>query len=254
MKRSWSAREWLPNAATLTLIGVTTTPASVVVEADGPASARCPACDRLSQTRHSRYWRTLKDLAAQGRSVTLRVHVSRWRCGNSQCDTVLFADRLADSHRVGGEFPIATQETFNEPQRGIFTGPIQGAPSALVSLGSVEYGRAYSDDNVASSGGAPRITRRLTRLSASDTVRHSAAAIDANGGSRGARPRLESTRAGAPPATREPDSHCSNAETREASSPDRQPSRRASGPGIRVGWCQSVARRRDARAARTASS
>jgi len=119
MKRSWSAREWLPSAATLTLIGVTTTAASVVVEADGPPSAPCPACDRLSQTRHSRDWRTLKDLAAHGRSVTLRVHVSRWRCGNSQCDTVLFADRLADSHRVGGEFPIATQETFNEPQRGI---------------------------------------------------------------------------------------------------------------------------------------
>src|ERR1700694_4808430 len=86
MKRSWSAREWLPNAATLTLIGVTTTSARVVVEADGPPSARCPACDRPSQTRHSRYWRTLKDLAAQGRSVTLRVHVSRWRCGNSHCD------------------------------------------------------------------------------------------------------------------------------------------------------------------------
>ena len=30
--------------------------------------------------RHSRYWRTLKDLAAQGRAVTLRVRVSRWRC------------------------------------------------------------------------------------------------------------------------------------------------------------------------------
>ena len=58
-------------------------------------SAPCPACDRASQTRHSRYWRTLKDLAAQGRSVTLRVHVSRWRCGNPHCDTVLFADRLA---------------------------------------------------------------------------------------------------------------------------------------------------------------
>jgi hypothetical protein len=95
MRRSWSAREWLPNAAMLTLIGVTTTPASVVVEADGPASAQCYACGRPSQTRHSRYWRTLKDLAAQGRSVTLRVHVSRWRCGNAHCDTGLFADRLA---------------------------------------------------------------------------------------------------------------------------------------------------------------
>src|ERR1700675_3555967 len=95
MKRSWSVREWLPKAATLTLIGVTTTPEGVGVEADGPSSARCPACGRWSHSRHSRYWRTLKDLAAQGRAVTLRVHVSRWRCGQRHCDTVLFADRLA---------------------------------------------------------------------------------------------------------------------------------------------------------------
>src|ERR1700730_10453558 len=85
MKRSWSAREWLPKAATLTLIGVTTTPEGVVVEAAGPSSARCPACRQRSRSRHSRYWRTLKYLAAQARAVTLRVHVSRWRCGRRRC-------------------------------------------------------------------------------------------------------------------------------------------------------------------------
>src|SRR5712671_4545034 len=94
MKRSWSAREWLPKAATLALIGVTTTAEGVVVEADGPSSARCPACRRRSHSRHSRYWRTLKDLAAQGRAVTLRVHVSRWRCKHRRCETAIFADRL----------------------------------------------------------------------------------------------------------------------------------------------------------------
>jgi transposase len=95
MQRLWSWREWLPNAETLTLIGVTTTSERVVVDADGPSSARCPACGRRSQARHSRYWRTLKDLAAQGRSVTLRVRVSRWRCRNRQCTRAIFADRLA---------------------------------------------------------------------------------------------------------------------------------------------------------------
>ena len=48
-----------------------------------------------SQARHSRYWRTLKDLAAQGRAVTLRVHVSRWRCETARCEQTVFADRLA---------------------------------------------------------------------------------------------------------------------------------------------------------------
>src|ERR1700682_2699145 len=95
MKRSWSAREWLPkSAATLTLIGVTTTPGGVLLEADGPSSARCPACGRRSHARHSRYWRTLTDLAAQGRAVTLRVRVTRWRCRNRPCERTIFADRL----------------------------------------------------------------------------------------------------------------------------------------------------------------
>jgi transposase len=95
MTQSWSWREWLPNAATLTLLGVTTTPAGiVVVEADGPSFGRCPSCGRRSDRRHSRYWRSLKDLPAQGRAVVLRVHVTRWRCRNGRCATLVFADRL----------------------------------------------------------------------------------------------------------------------------------------------------------------
>jgi hypothetical protein len=94
MRQSWSWREWLPNAETLTLIGVTGTAETVVVEADGPSGAQCPSCGRRSDARHSRYWRTLKDLAAQGRSVTLRVRVTRWRCRNRRCETAIFADRL----------------------------------------------------------------------------------------------------------------------------------------------------------------
>src|ERR1700674_5851517 len=85
MKRSWSAREWLPNAATLTLIGVTTTPARVVIEADGPASAQCPACGRPSQTRHSRYC----ELHASGKKLPLKSTsdrgISTAKTGEPQC-------------------------------------------------------------------------------------------------------------------------------------------------------------------------
>ena len=45
------------------LVGVSMTAAGVSVEAEGQSSARCPACGRRSRARHSRYWRTLKDLA-----------------------------------------------------------------------------------------------------------------------------------------------------------------------------------------------
>ena len=70
---------------------VTTTPGGVVVEADGPATARCPTCGRPSRGRHSRYWRAQKDLAASGRSVTLRVHVTRWPCRRLPEDTKVIA-------------------------------------------------------------------------------------------------------------------------------------------------------------------
>src|SRR5437879_177954 len=56
MQRPWSWRERLPNAHTLTLIGVTMTAERVVVDATGPSSARCPECGRRSHARHSRYW------------------------------------------------------------------------------------------------------------------------------------------------------------------------------------------------------
>jgi hypothetical protein len=94
MKRSWTWRDVLPTGAALTLRNVVTTADEVVVEAEGQGSACCPGCGQRSQARHSRYWRTLKDVAAHGRSVQLRVRVSRWRCHNPQCDTAIFAERL----------------------------------------------------------------------------------------------------------------------------------------------------------------
>ncbi|MEP7303876.1 MAG: ISL3 family transposase [Acidobacteriota bacterium] len=51
-------------------------------------------CGCRSDARHSRYWRTLKDVAAQGRAVTLRVRVTRWRCRHRRCERTIFADRL----------------------------------------------------------------------------------------------------------------------------------------------------------------
>ena len=94
MKRPWTADVLLPAGAALTLCSVVTTEKGLIIEAAGPASARCPRCHQPSHTRHSRYWRTLRDVATHGQFVTLRVQVSRWRCRNLRCDTAIFADRL----------------------------------------------------------------------------------------------------------------------------------------------------------------
>jgi predicted RNA-binding Zn-ribbon protein involved in translation (DUF1610 family) len=95
MGRAWRPDNLLPSTTALRFLSVSATAVGVSVEAEGQASsARCPACGRLSRARHSRYWRTLKDLAVQGQAVILRVHVSRWRCLQARCATQVFTVRL----------------------------------------------------------------------------------------------------------------------------------------------------------------
>jgi hypothetical protein len=47
-----------------------------IVSAVGLGSGRCPDCESLSTSRHSRYVRHLQDLTVQGITVTLRVKLS----------------------------------------------------------------------------------------------------------------------------------------------------------------------------------
>jgi transposase len=67
---------------------------SWVVSAVGLGSGRCPDCESLSTSRHSRYVRHLQDLPVQGITVTLRVKLSRWRCRDRGCERKTFSDLL----------------------------------------------------------------------------------------------------------------------------------------------------------------
>jgi transposase len=62
-------------------------------------TAACPDCAALSGRVHSRYDRTLGDLPWQGRPVTLRVRVRRFRCLNPACLRRTFAERLGETAR-----------------------------------------------------------------------------------------------------------------------------------------------------------
>lgn len=67
---------------------------SWIVSAVGLGSGRCPDCESLSTSRHSRYVRHLQDLPVQGITVTLRVKLSRWRCRDRGCERKTFSDLL----------------------------------------------------------------------------------------------------------------------------------------------------------------
>jgi transposase len=44
----------------------------------------------LIESPAQQYWRRLKDLPIQGRSVQLKLHVGRWRCRNPVCKRKIF--------------------------------------------------------------------------------------------------------------------------------------------------------------------
>ena len=65
-----------------------------VVSATGSAIGICPDCGRRSRSRHGWSNRSLQDLPVQGRSVTVNLLLSRWRCARRECARRTFTDRL----------------------------------------------------------------------------------------------------------------------------------------------------------------
>ena len=61
-----SYKELLPNPNELPLHNIIQAPEGWMVEAEGQNRATCPSCGVASHSRHSRYWRQLKDLPLQG--------------------------------------------------------------------------------------------------------------------------------------------------------------------------------------------
>jgi transposase len=53
-----------------------------------------PDCGVTSHSRHSRYWRKLRDLPMRGASVTLKVQMGRWRCRSRQCLRQIFTEHV----------------------------------------------------------------------------------------------------------------------------------------------------------------
>ena len=96
--------ELLPNSKSLTLRSAVRTETAWEVEAVGSDRAACPDCGEVSHSRHSRYWRRLRDLPVQGTAVHVRLHLGRWRCRNRECRRGIFVERI-----TGVAMPYARQ-------------------------------------------------------------------------------------------------------------------------------------------------
>ena len=54
----------------------------------------CLDCGLRSRSRHGRSSRDLQDLPVQGKPVTVKLRLSRWRCSYRKCERQTFTDRL----------------------------------------------------------------------------------------------------------------------------------------------------------------
>jgi transposase len=70
-----------------------------VVDVHVRQASRCPACGKLSRSRHSAYLRHLKDLPWQGCAVELRLTIRRFRCRNRGCARKIFAEPIPEIAR-----------------------------------------------------------------------------------------------------------------------------------------------------------
>ena len=84
---------WSPGAG-LNVVRRRTARAGVDGHGGQPAADFCPGCGAQSKSRHSTYWRTLRDLSAQGAPVIVNARLGRWRCRNQLCDRRIFTERV----------------------------------------------------------------------------------------------------------------------------------------------------------------
>ena len=86
---------WAP-APNLKVLAVERNETDWIVAVEGLDHGTCPVCGLQSISRHSSYRRTLQDLSAQGKPVSVRVRMTRWRCRNDRCERRIFAERLPE--------------------------------------------------------------------------------------------------------------------------------------------------------------
>ena len=88
--RRWAASSGMRKSATwapapnLKVLAVERNGTDWIVAVEGLDHGTCPVCGLRSISRHSSYRRTLQDLSAQGKTVSVRARMTRWRCRNDR--------------------------------------------------------------------------------------------------------------------------------------------------------------------------
>ncbi|UXU08793.1 transposase family protein [Agrobacterium tumefaciens] len=84
----------IPASSAISPVAVSNEEGDWVVSVRGASSGTCPDCLHYSTSRHGWSYRSLQDLPVQGKAVTLRLQLSRWRCAYRQCKRQTFTEEL----------------------------------------------------------------------------------------------------------------------------------------------------------------
>jgi transposase len=113
------------------------------------ATAVCPACGAASSRVHSRYQRTLADVAV-GQRVVIRLRVRRFFCRQVACPTVTFAEQLSGLTQRYGRHTIMLRGVLRRDHQAVSngltlpysSGPVEGNINRIKMLKRQMYGRA----------------------------------------------------------------------------------------------------------------
>jgi transposase len=95
MRTAVAPHELLPEGLHLESMSIDAGRVSISVSS-GSRRSRCPLCGRDSSRVHSRYSRTVSDLAWHGASVEFEVRARRFFCDEASCGRRIFCERLTD--------------------------------------------------------------------------------------------------------------------------------------------------------------
>src|SRR5258708_2518532 len=104
----------LPDLSDLIIEQVNITNEVTIIARAASPTASCPCCGTISKRVQSRYTRTLRDLPAGGRPVSLIVQVRRFFCRESSCIRKIFAERFPSLTLPRVKFTLRLQEALRD--------------------------------------------------------------------------------------------------------------------------------------------
>ena len=153
---------WSP-AAGLNVVSVERGEHAWTVTVENRQPTPCPGCGARSKSRHSTYWRTLRDLSAQGAPVVVNARLGRWRCRNQRCDRRIFTERVPNlaapfarrTGRLAGIVRLLGHSAGGRPSERLMRRLGMPVSDTTILAGLKEHARARS-------GSSPMIAVHVT--------------------------------------------------------------------------------------------